>query len=141
VPSTPLPNRAQNTVATVRAWHIGRNPDQAFPPSERAAGEITTTMWGKLAERVAVAAGALRRWDVGRNNRIHVRLMPCPKFYDLCCAAAPLGGAVVSSNPLSAANELRYQVDHSGSAVSFISACARRRSRCAWLCKFDARAR
>lgn len=118
--TVPLRDRARDTVSTV----LARRADLARPflLFERAPGVVETTTWPELDARVGATAAALHGLGVRAGDRFHVHLANQPDFYDLWFAAARLGAAIVPSNPLSTADELRYQIEHAGSRISFTSA-------------------
>lgn len=114
MPSTTQRDRGRDTVASVLYSHADRSADHPFLLFERAPGQVETTTWGGLADRVAATAGALHRLGIRPGDRFSVHLANCPEFYDLWFAAAALGAAIVPSNPLCTADELAYQLDHAG---------------------------
>lgn len=79
---------------------------------------LTEVTWGEMAARAERTAGALHRLGVNPGDRFNVHLTNCPEFYDLWLGAAMLGAAIVPSNPLSTAGELRYLLSHARCRLS-----------------------
>lgn len=115
-------SRGQDTLASVLAGHAARQPDAPFLLFEREPGVVETITYAAMLDRATRTAVALARHGVGVGTRFHVHLTNRPEFYDVWFAAAWLGAAVVPSNPLSTADELRHIVTHARCEVSVTQA-------------------
>lgn len=92
-------------------------PNAPFLAYERGPGLVETTTWGQMAARALSSAELLSSHGVRAGAKVGVHLTNCPEFYDVWFGAALLGAAIVPTNPLLTADELRYVVDHAGCEV------------------------
>ena len=84
-------------------------PDAPFLAYERGPGLVETTTWGQMAARALSSAALLSSHGVRAGDKVGVHLTNCPEFYDMWFGAALLGAAIVPTNPLLTAGELRVR--------------------------------
>ncbi|WP_405813670.1 AMP-binding protein [Streptomyces sp. NBC_01390] len=105
------------TLGSVLKEFAHLQPNAPFLAYERGPGLVETTTWGQMAARALSSAELLSSHGVRAGDKVGVHLTNCPEFYDVWFGAALLGAAVVPTNPLLTADELRYVVDHAGCEV------------------------
>lgn len=88
-------------------------PFLVFDDDGRVLERTYEAMW----ERARRTAGALSQLGVGAGDRVCVHLRNCPEFFDCWFGIALRGAVLVPTNPLLAAPELAYEVEHSDCRV------------------------
>lgn len=109
-------------MASVLAGHAQSVPSAPFLLYEAEPGKVQTTSYAEAYLRARRMAGALARNGIRAGDRFNVHLTNSPAFYDLWFAAAIMGAAIIPSNPLSTAGELRYQISNSGCELTVTQA-------------------
>jgi len=111
------PSHSRRSLGTVLKDFSTRQPHAPFLAFERAPGRVDTTTWAQMAARALAAAATLAAHGVRAGDRVGIHLSNCPEFYDAWFGAALLGAAIVPTNPLLTADELRYVHEHADVAV------------------------
>lgn len=76
-----------------------------------------TLSYGEVGALVEQAAAGLQQMGVRKGSKIGLMLPNCPTFIVHYFAAMKLGAVVVNYNPLYTVDELRYQVEDSGTEL------------------------
>jgi len=105
----PLPSRSVLEAFEERARH---NPDA---PAIRYFDESIS--FGQLNRWAECFAALLRRWGIGKGDRVALSLQNNPQFAVAQYAIWKRGGIVVPLNPMLRQEELRYHLQDSGARV------------------------
>tara|TARA_R110001606_G_scaffold127847_1_gene262228 strand:+ start:22429 stop:23982 length:1554 start_codon:yes stop_codon:yes gene_type:complete len=93
--------------------HAIRRPDAPLLHWEPFEGEVQTWTYGRFYKDVRRCAAGLHAKGVRRSDFVLLHANNCPEFLIAYHACAALGAVVVTTNPRSAPEEMRYFISHS----------------------------
>lgn len=103
------------TLVTQRAETMGEREFLVWHPYEGAGASWT---FGELAADAAALAAGLQSRGIRSGDRVLIHLENCPEFVIAWLACSAIGAVAVTTNTRSAADELRYFIDHSNARAA-----------------------